>query len=112
VKDLNRAQLQNELTRRWGKKGYATQNKHCWLKAERDLVRTFYVGTRNHKVYGRHKIWNYLYSGPCSVGQISNILFTAFMVEGNGDTWREAFAEVDRKAALDKARYAADRVSA
>ena len=99
MRDLNKAQLQNELTRRWGKNGYAELRKGAATKAERDLLRTLYNGSPEAS---RHRVADRRFSYRCKVGYLSHVLFTAFHVEGSGDTWREAFAEADAKKAAAK----------
>ena len=104
MRDLNKAQVQNELTRRWGKKAYGRLNPRAMLQPQRDLIMTLMGGVKYTQRWTDYEqtIW----SRRCSVGYISNIVFSAFHVEGQGDTWREAFAEADRNKARRAERVA------
>lgn len=96
MRDLNKAQVQNELTRRWGKKAYGRLNPHAMLQPQRDLIRTLMGGV---KYAVRWTDYEQTFGRRCSVGYISNVVFSAFHVEGQGDTWREAFANADKHKA-------------
>ena len=111
VKDLNKAQLQNELMRRWGKRGWAEYRKDAARKSERDLIRTICTNEVIRKASGRHSTVLRIHGYPCTVGRITEH-FGFREIIGQGDTWREAFAEVDRKIAREKERYAAERAEA
>lgn len=111
MRDLNRAQLQNEIHRRWGKRGWAEYRKDAARKDERDLIRTLCGGTEMMRRAGGRSMIIRVHSYPCQVGRIGPI-FGFREILGQGDTWREAFAEVDRRIAADRERWAGDRATA
>lgn len=110
MRDLNKAQLQNELMRRWGKRGWAEYRKDAARQNERDLIRTFCTNEVIRKAGGRHSTVLRIHGYPCTVGRLTSH-FGFREILGQGDTWREAFAAVDRRIAAEAARYAVDKAS-
>lgn len=98
MRDLTLKQALAEAQRRWGKKGMVERVPR--------LCRLFRVPEKHP---GKcTSMYNHPEGCPggkptCKVGRIELGLF--FTIEGDGYTFREAFAEVDRKAAIDRAKY-------
>jgi hypothetical protein len=98
MRDLTVKQALAEAVRRWGKAG----------AVERDprLCRLYRIP---EKYAGRCTSFFNHPEGcqggkpTCKVGRLMMGMF--FSIEGDGYTFREAFAEVDRKLAIDRAKY-------
>jgi hypothetical protein len=83
---------------RWGDKACVRFDPTAPDQVYRDLLRTLYGDTRWPGQPSAE-----LHHFRCTVGHVVMGLF--FHVEGQGDSWDEAFADADANKARDHARY-------
>lgn len=109
MKAMTDKQAHKESVRRWGKNAYNSLRTNAITKEERAAILAKPKEERT-KEERTHAAASY----RCTVGILKTIggLCSFNEVQGQGDTWEEAFAAADRAKAADEARWAKPRASA
>lgn len=86
-----------EARRRWGRNGVVRYTKHALTAVEKEPLRPILIALRAERkpetATERSILTGKLLTYRCDVGEVTGF---AFYVRGSGDTWEEAFANVDR----------------